>query len=207
VPPPAGSGDESESDDFGIGDESGDTGADSTDDWKTEVARIQSELELFEAESTAFEAREADVSAWMAKKNGARLKSLESKMKSPARSRDLAGVRSATSQAKPLREELRAVLQNAITAALSDANQAAWQAILLRDRLVKLMEPLQLTAERLQQIHTEGDSVVQATAGEVNPEASGFLELAKNVESRILTPEQKTAYEPIKKKSPMRSLY
>lgn len=207
--PPAVSKDESKAADPGAAD----VAAAGKDDWKKEFARMQAELELSDAEDgalqVAFEAREADVSAWMAEK-GPQLESLESKMKSAARSKDLTGVRKAIAQAKPLREELRAIMnkaQEAIPAVLSDANQTAWKVVLLRDRLLELMEPLQLTAEQVQQIHTETEAVVPRAAGEVNPEAAGFLNLEKVVESRILTPSQKTAYEPIKKKKPMRSLY
>jgi hypothetical protein len=209
VPPPAGSDDSN--DELKVSDSGSEDGSDdSADDWKPEFARMESELELSDAESNAlqaaFEAREADVSAWMTQK-GVRLRTLESTMKSAARSKDLGGVRKAIAEAKPLREELRSVIneaQEAITTALTDANQTAWKAVLLRDRLLELMEPLQLSDEQEQLIHAEARNVVQSSVAEVNPEAAGFIKLEKAVESSILTPAQRVDYEPIKKKNALR---
>ena len=181
-------------------------------DWTAEYDAMSVALELSEDEQAAlraaFLAREEEVSAWMSGK-GVQLVELEKKMSDAAKAQDLAGVRQATSQAKPLRSELRELIkshQEAIVNALSADNQHNWAAHELAQRLCELMEPLELTEEQISQIHAESHSAVQASVNETNPSAAGFLKLEQAAEAGVLTLEQRQAYGEMKRQNPMRSL-
>lgn len=189
-----------------------DAEASRTDEWSDEFERMKSALTLSDDEQAglqaAFESRQQEYTAWMAE-HGADLESYEKKMMAAARSRDLGGVRSAKAKAEPLRNELRALLashQDAIIGALSAENQTAWAAAGLADRLLELMVPLELSEEQSNQIQANAVTAAQQAAGEPNPSAAGFLNLEKAVERSVLTADQRTAYEAIRKKNPMRSL-
>ena len=169
-------------------------------------------LQLTEEESSrlqaAFVSREADVSQWMASK-GVMLEGLEEQMAAAAKSKDLAGVRSARVKAEPLRNELRALLethQADIDAVLSPDNAAAWAAYQLTIRVTDLMSDLSLTPAQEKDINAAAMTAVQDSVNEKNPCAAGFLALEKMIESQILTAEQRKSYELVKKKNPMRSL-
>jgi DNA mismatch repair ATPase MutS len=157
---------------------------------------MQSALSLSDEEfakvQEVFEARESEVSVWMAA-NGAKLEQLEKKMASAAKARDLTGVRNATSQAKPLRNELRelvATFRDAIPDALSEDNRFAWAAHQLSQRLLELMDELNLAPEQIEQIEAESHSAIQYAANESNPASAGFLTLEKFAETKVLTKDQ-----------------
>ncbi len=180
--------------------------------WENEFDMMASNLQLSDDESArlreAFEVREIEISEWKATQ-GTRLESMEKRMLQAAKSRDLSGVRSAKSKAEPLRDELRALIdkhQDAIECALSADSLAAWAAFQLTTRLTDLMQELSLTPAQIEQIRSAAATVVENSSHEDNPQAAGFLALEREVESQILTAEQKVAYETIKKKNPMRSL-
>ena len=181
-------------------------------DWSVEYANMESALLLSDEEASrlkdAFETRQTEVSSWLAV-NGAKLESLEKQMAAAAKSRDLRGVKNATAEATPLRNDLRdlvATHKDAIVAALSAENQTIWSAHQLSQRILESMTALALTEEQIKQIRTEAVKTVQTTTREPNPEAAGFLKLEKTVESRFLTADQRTAYEEEKKNNPFRSL-
>jgi hypothetical protein len=181
-------------------------------DWTDEFVEMQSTLSISDEESAkvqaAFEAREAEVSAWMAT-HGAKLKELEKTMRAAAKSRNLAGVRNATSKAKPLRDALRNLIAThtkTIPAALSEDNQSAWSAYQLSQRVLDAMDQLNLAPEQIEQIEAESHSVIQSAANERNPEAAGFLALEKFAETKVLTKDQTDSYESVKNKSPLRLL-
>lgn len=175
-------------------------------------AEMVSVLELTDEESAnlqgAYRARNEAHSTWMAE-NGAKLTRLEREMAEAAKARDLSGVKASKAQAEPLRDELRNLLdahQEAIHAALSAENQERWKAHLLGNRLLKLMEPLDLSEEQVSEVHAQAVLAVQASANESNPEAAGFLQLEKSVEASVLSSAQRQAYEGVKEKNPLRSL-
>jgi len=181
-------------------------------DWKEEFDTMTTAVPLSNEESArlraAFEFREEEVSQWMAS-NGARLEGFEKQMRQAAKSKDLSGVRSAKSKAEPLRNELRALIekhQAEIEGALSADNAVAWASWQLTTRLTDLMQDLSLTPVQVAEIRTAAGTAVENSAGEKNPRAAGFLALERAVESQILTADQRTAYEAVKKKNPMRSL-
>jgi len=182
------------------------------DDWTVEYEKMGSVLELSEEESTnlkaAFQSRERAFSVWMSE-NGARLEQLERQMFAAAKSRDLAGFKRAKTQVGPLRNELRSLLkthQDNLQGTLSAENRRQWNAYKMAEKLLKLMEPLNLTEEQISAIRPQAVSVVQASAHEQNPKAIGYLRLEQAVESSVLTADQRQAFEAIKKKNRLRSL-
>jgi len=185
----------------------------SPDEWKTEFAIMNRVLQLSDEESrhlqSAFMAREKEITRWK-NENGARLQQLEAQMRSAARSKEPAGVRTATSQATPLRNELRELVADhaeKIDSILTRQNQLAWSAHLLSERVIDLMKDVSLTSRQIDQINAQAVLAVQDSAKQKNPEAFGYLELERFAESKILTADQLSVWEPIRKKHPMRSLY
>lgn len=178
-----------------------------------EYAEMEAALPLSDEEvaslKAAFDARETAISSWI-QTNGATLEQLEKQMATAARSRDLAGVTSATAEATPLRNELRELIEthkNSILGVLSVENATAWSAHRLSQRVLDSMKALDLNKEQIYQIQAAAVTVVESAMNEINPEAAGFLTLEKTAESQVLTPDQRTAYQVEKKKNPMRSLW
>lgn len=181
-------------------------------DWKTEYGEMTSVLTMTLQEQSgvqaAFRARDEVIAAWSAE-HGARLQQLESEMRTAAKESDLAKVQSLTSEAGPLRNQLRELIATGQTAAhdaLSPANQINWDGYLLAQRVTEHMQPLKLSQEQLASIRTEGVAAAQAVSEEENPAAAGYLKLEDAVEAKVLTPEQRAEFEVLKKKKPLRSL-
>lgn len=181
-------------------------------DWAAEYERMTSALELSEDEEaalrSAFQAREQAVADWM-QSTGAQLTQLEREMAAAAKDRDLREVQRTTMEARPLRDELRTLIEShqaAILAALSPANRLDWAAYELAERLLNLMEPLDLTPLQVEKIRDESRSAVQASSEESNPSAAGFLKLEQTVEADVLAEDQRREFAAIKQKNPMRSL-
>ena len=178
-----------------------------TPDWTDEFVEMQSALAMSDEESAkvqaAFEKREVEVSAWMAT-HGAQLEKLEKTMRTAARSRDLAGVRNATSKAKPLRDALRELIAThtkTIPAALSEDNQSAWVAYQLSQEVLEPMEDLNLTPEQIEQIEVESHSVMQSAVDKTEPQPASVMALQKFAETKVLTKAQVVDYQSIKKKN------
>jgi len=164
-----------------------------------------------DAVSAAFEARDAAFETFLVGEQGQRLIALEAEMAVAARNQDLAGVRSTTQQATPLREALRKILRDgeqAILDELTPSQQIHWQGHEVSTRLLSTMEPLALTAEQRGVISQAGpEAVSQAlNQGELNPSAAAFLALERWVESDVLNEEQRSRYETVKGKKGLRSL-
>lgn len=186
---------------------------DANPDWTAEYDAMAAALELSAEEvaalQDAFRRREEVVGGWLAQ-NGARLRELEQEMKSAARRRDLSTVQRVKAEATPLRTQLRDLIashQADIHATLTPDNRLQWDAHQLAERLLELMETLELTPEQIDQIRDAALTAAQAKANEPNPAAAGYLHLEKSVEAGVLTPAQQGRFNQIKQKKPLRSLY
>jgi hypothetical protein len=182
------------------------------DDWTADYNQMVETLKLSPEDSgrlkSAFETRQQAIVDWMSA-NGDRLSDLEGEMAAAARARNLSEVDRIKSQAQPLRDELRGLIaarQQAVREALSPPQRAAWEGHQLAERILKLMTTLSLSADQVAAIRQEAVAAARAAATETNPQAAGFLQLERGVEARVLTAQQRTAYEGIKKKNPLRSL-
>ena len=76
----------------------------------------------------------------------------------------------------------------------------------MSERILDLMQPLNLSHRQISQVRTEALTTVPATANEPNPKAAAYMKLEQTVERSVLTPEQRQAFGEIKKKNPLRSL-
>ncbi len=180
--------------------------------WTAEYEQISAVLELSDQEKAklkaAFKARAEAFTQWRTEKV-AKLAQFEQQMKRAAKDRDLAGFRRATAKAGPLRNELRKLLkthQANILEALSPEYRLKWEAHQVSERILDLMQPLNLSDRQISQVRTEAPSTVRASVNEPNPKAVAYLKLERTVELSVLTAEQRQAFQEIKKKNPLRSL-
>jgi len=169
------------------------------------------EPETVTALQAAFARRDEVVENWLAGEKGQRLIELEAQLFAAVEARSLAEVKRTTAAAKPLRNELRQLIQDhesAILGTLPPDKQVEWQGYEVSDQLLTLMKPLELGFEQAQAIeHAGAPAVGQCIQrGEPNPKAAAFLEVEAWVEERVLTPEQREGYQEIKSKNKMRSL-
>ncbi|MFH0793305.1 MAG: hypothetical protein V2A74_04660 [bacterium] len=182
---------------------------------KLEYEKMLQVLSLSEAEAiplkAAFDEGDAAIQAWQAR-HGSELQRLEEQMKSAAKSQNLAGVRDATSKAKPLRDELVQLARThheKILSSLSPGKRIQWDGYLLAEKLLELMQPLALRAEQRKAVadHAVAAARTVARAGQPGDTMAGaFLKLERSVEQEVLTPQQRADYGLIKKKHPLRSL-
>ena len=169
-------------------------------------------LELSDQEQAtlkaAFEARVEAVTQWGTEKRATLVK-YEQQMKQAAKDRDLVGLRQAKAKAEPLRNELRELLKthrSKIREALSPEYRFKWDAHQVSERILDLMQPLNLTDQQISQVQAKALSTVRASVNQPNPQAAAYMELEQTVERNVLTAEQSQAFEEIKKKNPLRSL-
>jgi hypothetical protein len=197
-------------------------------DLEVEQRRIQAEVVKDEARDTmmrvmqpdpaqrsaldqAYTARDEAVGAWLAGEKGHRLIALEAKMRTAAKAKDLNGVRAATSQATPLRNELRELVashQAAILDVFSPAQQLQWSGYEVASAMLALMEPLNLAPDQIAAIEQGGPSAVAQAMdrGAANPKAEAYLALEQWAKDAVLSAEQTAQYGSIKESKPMRSL-
>jgi len=208
----AASGDQAAKD--GDADDAADAAAESKAkrDWKSEYKRMDAALDLADDEANAVQAalRAGDeaIAQWQAE-NGAKLSELERQMFAAAKARDLPGMQKFTAQAGPLRNEFRALVAQQLANihdALSPENRHRWEGHLLAERVIEMMQPLDLNAEQIAEIRERAVTVAKAASKEINPQAAGYLVLEKSIESSVLSPIQRKAFEAVKKKHPIRSL-
>ncbi len=180
--------------------------------WTAEYEQISAVLELSDQEKSklkaAFEARAEALTQWWTEK-GAKLAQFERQMKRAAKDRDLTGFRRATAKAKPLRNELGRLLKthrSNILEALSPEYRLKWDAHQVSERILDLMQPLNLSDQQITQVRTEALSTVRASVNKPNPRAAAYMKLELTVERSVLTTEQRQAYQEIKKKNSLRSL-
>lgn len=164
-----------------------------------------------EALQAAFAAGDEAVEDWIAGERGQQLIELEARMFAAVDARDLAEVRRTTAAAKPLRDELRALLadhEQAILDVLTPEQQVEWHGHEVSRKLLDLLKPLNLGFEQAQAIERSGAPAVSQAIdrGEPNPKAAAFLDLEKWVEDSVLDPEQRAAYQDIKSENKLRSL-
>ena len=180
--------------------------------WTAEYEQMNTVLELSDQEKAklkaAFEARAEAITQW-GTKNGEKLAQFEQQMKQAAKARDLSGLRRAKAKAEPIRDELRELLkthESNIREVLSPKYRLKWEAHQVSERILDLMQPLNLSDQQISQVRTESLSTVNASANEPNPKAAAYMKLEQTVELSVLAAEQRQAFQEIKKKNPLRSL-
>ena len=180
--------------------------------WTAEYEQMNAVLELSDQEKAklkaAFEARAEAIMQWWAEK-GTKLAQFEQQMKRAVKARDLAGLRRAKAKAEPLRNELRELLkthESNIREVLSPKYRLKWEAHQVSERILDLMQPLNLSNQQISQVRTESLSTVHMSANKPNPKAAAYMKLEQTVELSMLTAQQRQAFQEIKKKHPLRSL-
>lgn len=180
--------------------------------WTAQYEQMGAVLELSDREKAtlkaAFEARAHAVTGWWTEK-GAKLVQFEQQMKEAAKDRNLGGLRQATARAQPLRNELRELVrthQSNILEALPGKSRLEWEAHQVSEKILDLMQPLNLSDRQISQVRTEALVTVRACVDEPNPQAAAYLRLEQAVEGSVLTAEQRRAFHEIKQKHPLRSL-
>ena len=180
-----------------------------------EYEAIPSMLGLSPEESSAFAGQldrlDATLRSWMQGEKGQQLMGLEAEIRTKTEEKDLPGLRAVIAQATPLRTEIRELIEssrNELLDSLGPEGRLKWEAHEVASGLLELMETLVLDATQEAQIRTNAIEQLRAalSKNEPNPKAASFLELERWVESRILSFEQRAAYEAVKKDNPMRSL-
>lgn len=155
--------------------------------------------------------RNTAIQQWIDSDKGKRLIALEAELSAQANNSDLAGVKTTIAEARPLREELTALVHAAhedLLNTLGAEGRLRWEAHELSNALLDLMTPLALDALQQEKLREASPQfLLQAkNANEANPRAAAFLQLEQWAEQSILTPTQANAFQPIKKDNPMRSL-
>ncbi len=180
--------------------------------WTAEYEQISAVLELSDQDKAklkaAFEARAEALTQWWTEK-GATLAQFEQQMKQAAKDRDLTGFRQAKAKAQPLRNEFRKLLKthrSNILEALSPEYRLKWEAHLVSERILELLQPLNLSDQQISQVRTEALSSVSASVNKPNPRAAAYMKLEQTVERSVLSAEQRQTFQEIKKKIPLRSL-
>lgn len=183
--------------------------------WEDELYEMVRVLDLTIAEEdavrAAYQARDAEVQAFMDSGRGKRLSDAEAELADAVRSRDLSAVRAITDRAGGDRDALRQIVEEGkenIRNALPQNKRVQWDAYQVSSELLALMEPLTLTPD--QQYQIEEQAVLRTDAAlarnEPNPKAAAFLSLEEWAENVVLNVEQRGRYESIKKENPLRSL-
>ena len=176
---------------------------------------IPSVLGLSATESAAFAEQldrlDATLRAWMEGEKGQQLMQLDAEIRVKTEEKDLPGLRAVIAQATPLRNEIRGLIassRNDLLDSLGPEGRLSWEAHEVASELLELMEPLSLDTTQEAQIRTNAIEQLRAaqSKNEPNPKAASFLELEQWAESRVLSPEQRDAYQTVKEDNPMRSL-
>jgi hypothetical protein len=126
-----------------------------------------------------------------------------------AKSKDLGSLQNWKQKAEPLKKELVDTAERfkvTIREALPAKKRLEWEAHKLYERLLELMQPLNLSEEQKKEVRAKSHTAAEESAEEANPQASGFLKAEREVETDVLSPEQQKEYESIKKKHPLRSM-
>lgn len=172
-------------------------------------------LKLSDEESKAFQlnlSKHNDaLRAWVEGEKGQRLIALEAEIRIKSTEKDLAGLRSVIGQATPLRNEIGRLIESSreeLLDSLGFSRRCIWEGDRVATALLELIAPLALDTAQESLIHQGAQHLIVQAHGdnEPNPKAATFLELEKMAEQDVLTPEQREAYQAIKKQHPMRSL-
>lgn len=185
--------------------------------WREDYDAMRTRLDLTADQAArleaAFAAQTRALEAWWSE-HGSTLVRHEQDIKQAARSRNLAALRQASAQAKPLREEFRdiggAQTRQALVEALPPAKRGQWDAVRLQLKFEKLtLDHFTLSPEQQQR----ADALARQHAADADPDpsvdnrlAGPFLHFERALENEVLDPEQKSAYEKIKEENALRSL-
>lgn len=181
-------------------------------DYELMVERLElNEKEQAELEKTRRQSVDMLENWW--ERNGAELSRLEKEMKKAAKARDLAGVKEATAAAGPLRKEMQSLIsqaKNNMVLSLPHEKRIQWDA----ERLLIKMEELMAGQINLSSEQQRNAGVLASKhASRANPDlsmenrlAKPFLDFEQELEKTVLTPEQKSAYDQVKKKNALRAL-
>lgn len=182
---------------------------------RSEYERMVAVLELSDEETArlkeAFDARDEEIGRWEAE-HGERLKGLESQIMAATKKRRLAEMKSATAQAKPLRQELLALVAKhkfQIFMTLPEEKRAEWDAHRLHRRLAGLIGPRNLSDDQVEQIRAKSLEVartIKRPTPDARPLPGAYLAFEKAVESQVLTVEQRREFETVKNENKLRSL-
>ncbi|TWU11544.1 hypothetical protein CA54_03510 [Symmachiella macrocystis] len=181
-------------------------------DWEAEFQEMKTALALGKEDAeklrAAFESTGQEIETWWTNK-GDELIKREAKIKQAVKERDLAGVKSATAAARPLRKEITELIKQRkqeLLLVLPPESQTQWQAHQVADMFFDIAEELQLTDEQVEQVQAAALTAVESSTQETNPRAAAYLKLEKSIEQSILEGGQIAKFETIKRNNPMRSL-
>ncbi len=181
-------------------------------DWEAEFQEMKTALALGKEDAAklraAFESTGQEIEKWWEVKGG-ELIEREAKIKQAVKERDLAGVKSATAAARPLRQEITKLIKQRkqeLLLVLPPESQTQWQAHQVAGMFFDIADELQLTDEQVEQVQAAALTAVESSVQETNPRAAAYLKLEKSIEQSILEQGQVAQFEAIQRKNPMRSL-
>ena len=108
-----------------------------------------------------------------------------------------------------LTNEEREMLQTyeaELEATLPEPERTKWQRHVVTQQLLEFLQPLELTQEQQDQIGEQSGNVMNRVKRKENWRGYGTAELEKVFERNIVSPQQKTSFEELKKKNRMRML-
>ncbi len=184
-------------------------------DWQSNYNEMVSALQLDAGDQASLESafleRDRRLRDWFDSPRGRRLIELEALLAKEAQSRDLQSVRAITAEGKPLRAEVADLIKASdeeVLAALTPEQGRAWEGYLLSNRLLELMESLELSPGQIETLRNSAPRFLDQAkqAGEPNPPAAAFLQYEQWAERQVLDPVQQGMYAAVKRKNPLRSL-
>ncbi len=181
--------------------------------WADELNQMATILDLNDEEKaklkTSFK-EQAKIVGEFWNETGKQLNELERKIKSAVKEKSLTNMRELIAAAKPMRERFQKLLEErerALLDALSPARREQWMGYRLVERFWKLTKSMTFSDEQKSKIKQLAVQAAKSVAGKPNPTAAGFLDLEKMIEEQVLDPNQQKAYESIKSKNKLRSLF
>lgn len=164
-----------------------------------------------EALKAAFDSQEQRITEWLEGPEGQALYAEEEALRKATKEKDLEGVRAITRKSVTQRDKFRAIIDETdvnIRATLSPDQLLRWDGHRIAEKLLELLSGITLTADQQNSIREQAPAAIDYATrnGEPNPMAAGYIELEQWVEEQILNPDQRTAFEAIKKSHPMRTM-
>ena len=159
----------------------------------------------------AFDARTQKLTEWLNGPEGQALYAEQEALSKAVEDRDVQGVRAITRKATTERDKFQALIDSTeedIRIALTRDQRIQWDAHRLTTKMFEVLADVPLTEFQKHAIREWAPTHVEmAMRGrEPNPIASAYVSLEKEITNRLLTDDQRPAFEAANKKNPMRTL-
>ena len=181
-------------------------------DWNEQLGEMTGTLNLSPEEQSkltaAFDEQKRKVEDWW-NEGGQRLQDMDARLIKALKDRDADSIKQLKEEVGPLREWLNASLadrKRAILDSLSEENRDEWISHLLVKKFLEIYHSIDFSEEQMASIKQLALSIAGQVREETNPEGLGLTKLEQSVEMQILDQAQRTTFEQLKKKNPLRGL-